>query len=66
MVSQIKSFFEPYCYDLGNVNDDLDFQYGEGTKASWGCGTTFKGEFWYFGGTGDGFRQVNELWRNYN
>ena len=25
-------------------------EYGEGTAASYGCGATLKGEFWYFGG----------------
>jgi len=34
----------------GNVNDDLKFEYGEGTTASYGCGATLNGEFWYFGG----------------
>ena len=36
----------------GNVNDDLDFEYGDGTTVAYGCGATFMGEFWYFGGDG--------------
>ena len=34
------------------MNDGLDFEYGEGAKAYRGCGVTFRGEFWYFGGGG--------------
>ena len=34
----------------GNVNDDLDFEYAEGTSADHGCGATLFGQFWYFGG----------------
>ena len=33
----------------GKVNDDLDFEYGEGATAKYGCGATLMGEFWYFG-----------------
>ena len=36
---------------LGNVNDDLDFEFGPGTNARSGCGVTFMDRFWYFGGT---------------
>ena len=32
------------------MNDDLDFEYGEGTVARNGCGATLFGQFWYFGG----------------
>ena len=34
----------------GNINEDLAFEYGDGTEASLGCGVTFQNEFWYFGG----------------
>lgn len=34
------------------MNDDLDFTYGDGATAYYGCGATLKGEFWYFGGSG--------------
>ena len=34
---------------LGNVNEDLKFEYGEGATALYGCGATLFGEFWYFG-----------------
>ena len=42
----------------GNMNDNLDFRYGEGTSVSYGCGATLFGEFWYFGGSGKFRRQV--------
>ena len=38
----------PFIFQ-GNVNDDLDFEYGEGAVAYAGCGATLMGEFWYFG-----------------
>ena len=42
----------------GNINEDLSFEYGDGTEAYNGCGVTFQNEFWYFGG--DSYkRQVN-------
>ena len=34
----------------GNVDDDLMFEYGEGTDTYQGCGATLMGEMWYFGG----------------
>ena len=34
----------------GNVNEDLTFEYGDGTHAFQGCGVTLKDQFWYFGG----------------
>ena len=34
---------------IGNVNDDLNFEYGRGASAKYGCGATLFGEFWYFG-----------------
>ena len=34
---------------LGNVNDEVNFNFGNAEAAS-GCGTMFKGEYWYFGG----------------
>ena len=44
---------------LGNVNNELDFTYGDGVTAAAGCGATLKGEFWYFGGYGSNNRQVS-------
>ena len=35
---------------LGNINEDLAFEYGDGTTAYDGCGATLNNEFWYFGG----------------
>jgi len=43
----------------GNVNEDLDFEYGEETEVSNGCGTLLRNVFWYFGGLGSNRRQVN-------
>ena len=43
---------------LGNINEDLAFEYGDSTEARYGCGVTFQDEFWYFGGTSYR-RQVN-------
>ena len=33
------------------MDDDLSFEYGEGTDAHYGCGATLMGEMWYFGGS---------------
>ena len=35
---------------LGNVDDYLNFEFEKGTEVVDGCGVTFAGEFWYFGG----------------
>ena len=32
------------------MNDNLDFEYGSGTEAFYGCGVSLKGQFWYLGG----------------
>ena len=34
----------------GNINEDLDFEYGENTFTHFGCGATLQNVFWYFGG----------------
>ena len=36
---------------LGNINDDLDFEYGDDTEVWMGCGATLHNVFWYFGGS---------------
>ena len=36
----------------GNVNEDINFEYGERATAANGCGVVFKGNFLYFGGNG--------------
>ena len=41
-------FFSIYL--SGNINDDLDFEYGDGADARYGCGATLMDEYWYFGG----------------
>ena len=45
-----KNNFYRIIYKKGNINDDIDFTYGEGTAAYYGCGASLMGEFWYFGG----------------
>ena len=34
----------------GNVNEDLNFEYGEEIKVVRGCGALLRNVFWYFGG----------------
>ena len=48
------------CIDkiLGNINDNLNFEYGPGTTVSYGCAATFRGDFYYFGGAAPNKRQV--------
>ena len=43
---------------LGNVNDDLHFEYEEETTVRYGCSATLHDEFWYFGGLDTTLRQV--------
>ena len=45
----------------GNVNEDLNFEYGEGAKLHRGCGALLQNVFWYFGGSiwGSRTRHVN-------
>ena len=42
----------------GNVNEDLNFEYGEGTDVHGGCGALLRNVFWYFGGWKSNKRQV--------
>ena len=55
-------------FSIGNINEDLTFEYGDGTEVHHGCGVTFQNEFWYFGGTYPNNQQVNffHLWMTYN
>ena len=55
LMSHIKEIF---MRDSGDVNDDLNFEFGDGTVAHNGCGATLFGEFWYFGG-GTGSTSAN-------
>ena len=32
------------------MDDDLNFEYGQGTDVAGGCGASLMGEMWYFGG----------------
>ena len=43
---------------LGNINENLNFEYGMDTTVSYGCAATFRGEFYYFGGAAPNKRQV--------
>ena len=45
----------------GNVNEDVEFYYEEGTTVEFGCGATLMGEFYYFGGYESNKRQVSYL-----
>ena len=45
----------------GNVNEDLNFEYGEETDVDRGCGALLRNVFWYFGGWGSYERQVRLL-----
>ena len=46
------------CQNSGNVNENINFEYGEDTIAHYGCGATLFGQFWYFGGNKEYKRQV--------
>ena len=54
MVSKISIIFESdgYMESLGNTNQNLAFEYGDGAMVYDGCGVTLNGIFWYFGGSG--------------
>ena len=54
----ILSYYQLILKYLGNLRDDIGFEYGEGALASYGCGATIRGQFWYFGGHGESKRQV--------
>ena len=59
MVSIIVLFFlniDSNC--LGNINEDLNFEYGYDTEVYRGCGATLHNIFWYFGGWDSHRRQV--------
>ena len=45
----------------GNLNEDLDFEYGRETRVDYGCGALLRNVFWYFGGWGSYERQVRLL-----
>ena len=46
---QILLYFKVRWF-LGNINENLSFEFGDETTAYGGCGATLNGEFWYFGG----------------
>ena len=48
--------------DLGNINESLSFEYGDGAIAVSGCSATLNGEFWYFGGSGGSGKHVSFCW----
>ena len=43
----------------GLVDGNLEFDYGNRVSLSYGCGITFRGQMWYFGGDGEYKRQVS-------
>ena len=58
MVNEGVFFFQNIHFILGNLSEDLAFEYGDGTETHYGCGATLQNEFWYFGGNTHK-RQVN-------
>ena len=66
-VSKLEFYFQKKY--LGDYNDDLNFEYGDGTDLHNGCSATLLGEFWYFGGGGSTnnpyIRQVDAFFRLY-
>ena len=51
-------YFRDIHFILGNINEDLAFEYDDGTETQNGCGATLQNEFWYFGGANHN-RQVS-------
>ena len=49
MVRKLFEILSISIYLTGNINDDLDFEYGDGADARYGCGATLMDEYWYFG-----------------
>ena len=45
----------------GNINEDLNFEYGDETEVTWGCGATLQNVFWYFGGPFESKRRQVKL-----
>ena len=44
------------------MNEDLNFEYGDGSRAYGGCGATLHNVFWYFGGRkSDGYQRQVKL-----
>ena len=48
-------------FDSGEVDDDLNFSYGDGTAVEASCAFTLNGEFWVAGGD---FWQSGKNYRN--
>ena len=50
LISMVSWFFYVWIIlSLGNINENLSFEYGDDARADSGCGATLNGEFWYFG-----------------
>ena len=47
----------------GNVDNNLDFTFGEGTSFYDSCGATLNGEFWVFGGNSNQ-RQLRKVFNS--
>ena len=58
MVSILGFFSNIDSSCLGNMNEDLNFEYDDDTAARYGCGATLHNVFWYFGGYEPQSRQV--------
>ena len=61
------SAYRILCYFViqGDYDDDLNFEFGDGTDLHNGCAAHFLGEFWYFGG-GGGSTESNPYLRQVN
>ena len=47
--------------NVGTINDDLNFSYGNDATAYKGCTVSLKGELWYFGGKADTLNQTYQV-----
>ena len=48
---------KPVVINFAGETHDIEFEFGENTAVAFGCGATFLGEFWYFGGNGSARRR---------
>ena len=55
-----------FKFILGNINEDLAFEYGDRTSVTRGCAATLKNEFWYFGGQGGSYGEKDRQVRFQN
>ena len=56
MQFELLQYFKTFS---GLVEDNLEFDYGNGVTLRYGCGITLRGQMWYFGGSNAYIRQVS-------